>query len=526
MLASLARRKELMRPALTDLQEQNFDVAIVGGGINGASAAHHLATAGYKILLVDKADFGSGASSRSSRLLHCGLMYLAPYDSIGRILLHPGHLLHGMEMARFSMRGRDDFVKYFSNRLTPFQFYYPLSSDQPFSPPQVKLGFAILKNLYRGGQPLDYEYLDAKSAKNNPFLKRISDPDSLRGAIRLQEYKYDWPERIVMDYVLSAEALGAIVRNYTAVESIERESNHWKVGLRETTENHSDTATICATVILNLTGVWTDKVVRLSGQQTARRVGTTKGVHIAIKLDPEFRAMGFVAMQRDGKGPFFCVPWREMHYIGPTRTAFNADIEDVRPTEEDVAVLLDDTERLLPGLRLKRSQVLFAWAGVRPQTYDETHPLKAAHARKFHDFGSEALPNVFSLTSSPIMYQKQTGEEILALIQKRLPLRHAPASAGPMPQRTEREKDILVDPKRNVFALREIATRQHCITLSDILCRRLGACWNERMGLDIASEVAEIVAPTLGWTGERTRGEVDDYRAFIGRSFLGPFSER
>ncbi|MGD9714359.1 MAG: FAD-dependent oxidoreductase, partial [Thermomicrobiales bacterium] len=81
-----------MRPELDGLHDQHFDVIIFGGGINGASSAYQLTAAGYKTLLVEKADFGSGASSRSSRLLHCGLMYLAPYDSFGAMLLHPGHV--------------------------------------------------------------------------------------------------------------------------------------------------------------------------------------------------------------------------------------------------------------------------------------------------------------------------------------------------------------------------------------------------------------------------------------------------
>src|SRR5215470_14128556 len=88
-----------------------YDVAIIGGGINGASAAQHLAAAGYDVLLVEKGDFGSGSTSRSSRLLHCGLRYLAPGASMWDFVLRPRTLAIAMRMARQAMQCRAQMIE-------------------------------------------------------------------------------------------------------------------------------------------------------------------------------------------------------------------------------------------------------------------------------------------------------------------------------------------------------------------------------------------------------------------------------
>src|ERR1700704_594647 len=103
MLLRFGLKGDAMRPTISDLDDARFDVIVVGGGINGASTAQHLAAAGYRTLIVDKGDFGSGASARSSRLLHCGLRYLAPGRSILDFVRHPSRLAVALRMARQAM---------------------------------------------------------------------------------------------------------------------------------------------------------------------------------------------------------------------------------------------------------------------------------------------------------------------------------------------------------------------------------------------------------------------------------------
>src|SRR3954468_12707739 len=100
-----------MQHSTADLSGQAFDVAIIGAGINGSSAAQHLAAAGYRVLLAERGDFGSGSSSRSSRLLHCGLRYLAPGRSIFDFVIHPTRFFNALRMAQQGMQARSEFVR-------------------------------------------------------------------------------------------------------------------------------------------------------------------------------------------------------------------------------------------------------------------------------------------------------------------------------------------------------------------------------------------------------------------------------
>ena len=100
-----------MRQPLSSLNGKSFAVAVIGAGVNGASAAQHIAAAGHDVLLVDKGDFGAGSSSRSSRLLHCGLRYLAPGDSIWDFFRRPRTLGIALRMARQAMESRAQMVE-------------------------------------------------------------------------------------------------------------------------------------------------------------------------------------------------------------------------------------------------------------------------------------------------------------------------------------------------------------------------------------------------------------------------------
>ena len=98
------------RTDLTDLNGQDFDVAIIGGGINGASSAQHLTAAGYRVILIEKNDFGSGSTQRSTRVLHCGLRYFETPRPIRDFAFSPKKLGIALRMARASMKQRDELA--------------------------------------------------------------------------------------------------------------------------------------------------------------------------------------------------------------------------------------------------------------------------------------------------------------------------------------------------------------------------------------------------------------------------------
>src|SRR5580704_10015699 len=131
-----------MRQQLSELDGREFDVAIIGAGVNGASAAQNLAAAGYSVLLVDKGDFGSGSSSRSTRMMHCGLRYLAPGKSMFEFVREPRRLRTAVRMARSAMQNRAEFVENTPTRALATNWFYPIYRNGPYSPWQVDLAFA------------------------------------------------------------------------------------------------------------------------------------------------------------------------------------------------------------------------------------------------------------------------------------------------------------------------------------------------------------------------------------------------
>ena len=222
-----------MRAPLAELEGRRFDVAVIGAGANGASAAQHLAGAGYSVLLVDKGDYCSGSSSRSSRLLHCGLRYLAPGGSLWDFALHPSRLKTALTMAREAMLCRRQLVQTAPERVLPMTFHFPIWRDGVYRAWQVDLALRILASLAPRDVPLDHRRLSPDEARRTPLVNALRDMDKLVGVAAFREYQFEWPERICMDAVLDAERLGATVRNYTAATRLAREGDAWRIGLAD-----------------------------------------------------------------------------------------------------------------------------------------------------------------------------------------------------------------------------------------------------------------------------------------------------
>src|SRR5262249_52393907 len=149
----------------------------------------------------------------------------------------------------------------------------------------------------------------------------------------------------------------------------------WTIELADALDGASGaTATVRARLVLNMAGIWIDRVAERAGIGAGgRKVLGTKGVHIMVQLPPECAGTGIASLNRLNEG-LYCVPWRGMHYFGPTETVYEGDVDAIRPEEDEIAFLIDEANHLLPGLGLRRRDVLFAWAGVRPLTWDPAQP--------------------------------------------------------------------------------------------------------------------------------------------------------
>ena len=132
-----------MRQPISKLDGERFDVCVIGAGVNGASTAQHLAAAGYSVLLVEKGDYGSGSSSRTSRLLHCGLRYFTPGASIFEFVRHPSRLRTALRMARLAMEARRQIVQTAPERTRPLNFHFPVWRESRYRPWQVRTALGL-----------------------------------------------------------------------------------------------------------------------------------------------------------------------------------------------------------------------------------------------------------------------------------------------------------------------------------------------------------------------------------------------
>ena len=480
-----------MRPALQTLEGRDFDVAIIGAGINGAAAAHAATQAGYRVLLVDKADYGSGSSARSSRLLHCGLRYLMPGGPVTTFLRHPGRFLDAVRTIKRSMAVRSELVQSGKAGLKPLRMHYPLFKDGPYAPWMVDVAFGILGAVSDGKVPLDYRRTSAAEARaSNPFLPFLARPERIASIASYTEYQFDWPERTVVDLAMQAQAMGAAVRNYTAATSLRVRDGLWTIALRDAFDDTR--ATVRAHAVLNLGGVWVDQVNALAGQAVPRKITGTKGAHLVFRLPPSCHGQGFAAMSTRNR-PFYCMPWRDLHFFGPTETLYEGDLDDVYCDATDVDFLLGEVNHLFPALGLARHDIVSTWAGVRPLTYDAALPM-GHRSRRIYDLAEDGLPGAYALSNGSLGAHRRTGADLLQTLRAGLDLPAAGTPPTPPADWPRAPAD------------------EHVVTLEDYLARRRGRLWDADLGLDDAAASAAELGKAMGWSAERIGTEASDYQ--------------
>jgi glycerol-3-phosphate dehydrogenase len=510
----------MREPSSENLSGRLYDVAIIGGGINGASAAQHLAAAGYDVLLVEKGDFGSGSTSRSSRLLHCGLRYLAPGRSIFDFVLHPTRLATAVRMAKQGMEARSEFVRTAPERTRSMRFCFPIFKGGPYRGWQVDLAFRILGAIGPGDVPLDYERLPAAAARTMPLLKWLRNLDDLQSVATFREYQFDWPERACVDAILDAERLGATVRNHTVGRIVRREGDHWVLAVGAAGEPNGE-AEVRARAVLLMAGIWIDDVARSVRPQARRRILGTKGAHILVRLPPECADFG-IATLNSRQEPFYCIPWRGYHYFGPTETVYEGDKDDIRVTAEERDWLVKEANNLLPALRLSADDVLMTWAGVRPLTYDDALP-SGNRSRAVHDLAADGMPDMFAMSAGPVMTHRSAGRELVAHVSRRIaPSRSAAAPdyrPAKFPACTNSPALVADNANVKLSDLRHAVSAERARTLSDVLLRRVGMGWDCKFTDEELARAADVVGSELGWDDTRKANEIASFQAEISHLF-------
>ena len=505
-----------MTDRLATLDGGDFDVVVVGGGAAGASATQNLAARGFRTLLVEQGDFASGTSSRSSRLLYCGLSYFSPNYPLWQAIFNPRDMMRRVQMVRLAMGCRTELASTAPERVKPYDFVFPVKKHSEYPRWKVALGYRALSLFGARKVPLAYRH-DPMPGAARAGLVSFMDPQALVGVARFREYQYDWPERICMDAVMDAERLGATVANYTRVAGFRREGDSWCLTLEDGPLPGRDAAPgnrraeVRARFLVNTAGAWVDRLLKQGPGRHPRHVIGEKGINLVVKLPDACRGQGMETITTTGE-PFYLMPWGDYHFFGPTHTVFEGPPEEVRVLPEEVDFVLAEANRVFPGFRLTRDDVLYSWAGVRPRTSNASATVMRVFT--IHDLAREGLDNAIAVTGVPIMVHRHAGRSIATWVAERLTPSGRPGPLNPGAQLLPVDDGPAIGGVP-IASLRAAARREHVRCLPDLMFRRVNMGWQVDMGLPHAEAVARAVADILGWDEARIAVEVAAYRAFV-----------
>jgi len=341
---------------------EEFDLAVIGGGINGAGIARDAAMRGLSVLLVEQDDFGAGTSSWSSRLIHGGLRYLE-YGEIPLVFE--------------SLNERRRLLSIAPHLVRPLRLLIPIYRGGRRPAWQVRLGLLAYDLLsFRQSLP-GHKFLHADAvAERAPGLLR----EGLTGAASYFDAQVTFAERLVLENVLAAAASGADVRNYHALQSLVSQG---RGGFRLTCRDLVATRDyeVRARAVVNAAGPWVDRVLARSDEAAPRLIGGTKGSHVTVDPFPGApRDACYVEAPEDGR-PVFIIPWNGQYRVGTTDIRFEGDPASARASPAEVDYLLATVNDVFPDAALAHADINYAYAGVRPLPYVEKGPESAITRR-------------------------------------------------------------------------------------------------------------------------------------------------
>jgi glycerol-3-phosphate dehydrogenase len=349
-----------------------FDVIVVGAGVNGAGIARDAAMRGLRVLLLDKGDIASGTTSWSGRLIHGGLRYLEHFE---------------IPLVRESLRDRERLLHMAPHLVRPLGFLVPIYDYMKRGPLVIRLGMLAYDFLSFDKSVANHKMFSPEEAlKREPGLN----PEGLQGAAFYYDGQAEYAERIAVENAVSAREYGALVLTYAKVERLIVESRA-VTGVEFTDVLGGGKYEARAPVTVNVAGPWVDEVLRGMGYPESRMMGGTKGSHIIVDPfpgAPKGETL-YVEARKDGR-PYFINPWNGRYLIGTTDIRYEGDLDLVVADEEEIAYLLDETNRLIPWARLTREDVLFTYSGVRPLPYSprgEEGGITRSHVVYDHEEG-------------------------------------------------------------------------------------------------------------------------------------------
>ena len=390
----------LRHASIERLRDGEFDVVIVGGGINGAVAAASLAGRGASVALVDRGDFANFTSQESSNLVWGGFKYLENYEFL---------------LVRKLCLSRNRLTRAYPDNIRPLGFLAALDKTSPFPPWLAALGSMAYWGI--GNFRTHYPRLlrPATIKREEPSINT----SAVRGGIEyFDAYLKDNDARFVFGFIRSAIEAGATAANYVELTSAERTGDRWTVRLRDT-DGSVPEVTCTAKVIVNAAGPFVDGINTDIDLTTAHRIVYSKGIHLVVpRITENERVLAFFD---DTQRLFYVIPMGKRSVIGTTDT--RVDEPNSVVTDDDREFLLDQiNSRLTLTKPLTVSDIVPERCGVRPLVVKRTsgsvdHVDWTSLSRK-HEIETNTAKNVITVFGGKLTDCLNVGEEVARDVER------------------------------------------------------------------------------------------------------------
>ncbi|CAM1371290.1 Aerobic glycerol-3-phosphate dehydrogenase [Tenacibaculum soleae] len=389
---SFFNRKNIQK----ELQETEYDILIIGGGITGAGIALDAASRGMKVALIEKNDFASGTSSKSTKLIHGGLRYLKQFDfwlvkEVGteRAIVH----------------------KLAPHLVVPEKMILPLIDGGTYGSWLTSVGLKVYDVL----AAVEGDDKRKMLTKNEALIKEPLLPSAiLNGAGYYAEYRTD-DARLTIEVLKTATQYNAQVLNYTKATEFIYEKNR-VVGAKVTDEFTNENYNINAKYVVNAAGPWVDELRQINNSKIGKRLHLTKGVHLVVAHDklPVKQSVYFDVP--DGR-MMFAIPRGKVTYFGTTDTNYQQDKNEVKTSIVDALYLIEAVNNMFENVTLTLDDIQSSWAGLRPLIHEEGKSASEL-SRKDEIFVSDT--KLISIAGGKLTGYRKMAERIVDMVAKKM----------------------------------------------------------------------------------------------------------
>jgi glycerol-3-phosphate dehydrogenase len=523
------------------LQEQEFDICIIGGGATGAGCALDAAARGFKVLLVEKRDFGAATSGKSTKLIHGGVRYLE--QAVKKLSIEQ------YRMVKKALKERSTLLKIAPHLTKPLQLITPCRTwiEGAYYYIGLKLYDWISGRTNIGGS----ELLGRKKALERiPTLHK----EKLFNAVLYYDGQLD-DLRFNLALIQTAQAYGAVCLNHTEVIAFEKNENNKLSALQIKDNLTGKTFPVKANVFINATGPFADHIRLMANPGMQPRIRVSKGVHILLpKQVMNSHSALLIPKTHDGR-VIFAIPYQKHLLVGTTDDAMELTEKEFGPTQHEVTYLLNYVNEYL-DVNATPDLVVAGFGGQRPLVMADTGDTK--DLVRDHEVEVDASSGLISILGgkwttyrlmakdtidaaekmtgssrpctteritligsqtfdhqTPIAFQQRTGcdhEMVKHIISKYGD--RCEAIAGIMEARPESKERLLPGMPFTHAELQYVLENEMAYTLKDVIARRWGvqlADWQQTRAL--IAPVAEVMANTWGWTEAQKRAYISEYTA-------------